>query len=135
MACSSESVQVQVLGSKALSRPKAILFDFMGTCLDWESSIREGLQTMNPTAPILGEEASKLAIEWRHRYFAVNQERTDNGLPQVDIDVTHRKILDSLFDERGIGLDKWNESTRQQLIRKWHFQRGMLSRTDTESSC
>jgi 2-haloacid dehalogenase len=110
--------------SNTLPRPKALLFDFMGTCLDWESSIREGFETINPNAPIRGEEASKLAIDWRHRYFAAVKVRTDKQLPPEDIDLTHRRLLDILFDERGIGFDQWNESMRQELVRRWHFQKG-----------
>lgn len=95
----------------------------MGTCLDWESSIRNGFETINSKSLIHGEEASKLAIEWRHRYFTTVRERTNQRLPPEDIDVTHRRILDLLFEERGIGLDQWSEPMRQELVRRWHVQR------------
>jgi FMN phosphatase YigB (HAD superfamily) len=110
--------------SKGLPRPKALLFDFMGTCLDWKSAICEGLKTVNPNVPIHGEDASTLAMQWRSRYFAAARKRTDKQLAPEDIDITHRRVLDELFEERGIGLDEWNESMRQELVQRWHCQHG-----------
>lgn len=43
---------------------KAVLFDFMGTCLDWHSSIVAALP-----ASLSEEQRSEFALEWRQTYF------------------------------------------------------------------
>lgn len=43
---------------------KAVLFDFMGTCLDWHSSIVAALPASIPE-----DQRIKFALEWRQTYF------------------------------------------------------------------
>lgn len=67
---------------------KAVLFDFMGTCLDWHSAITASLP------PSLPEQTrSKFALDWRQAYFDHNAARLASGKPPEDIDVSHRATL------------------------------------------
>jgi len=57
---------------------KAVLFDFMGTCLDWHSTIIQNLP-----ASLSEEDNSTFALEWRQAYFDHNATRLRNGQPVV----------------------------------------------------
>lgn len=67
---------------------KAVLFDFMGTCLDWHSAIIAALPQS------LSEETrSQFALNWRQAYFDHNAARLASGQPTEDIDTSHRTTL------------------------------------------
>ncbi|KAI3396249.1 hypothetical protein diail_12393 [Diaporthe ilicicola] len=71
---------------------KAVLFDFMGTCLDWHTPITASLPSS------LSEETrSQLALSWRQAYFDHNARRLASGLPPEDIDTSHRATLAALL--------------------------------------
>ncbi|TAQ90717.1 hypothetical protein B7494_g1005 [Chlorociboria aeruginascens] len=100
-------------------RPKALLFDFMGTCLDWHGSVSAGIRELNSkSAAVLGEEPESLAMKWRMKYFEESR-----GKPPEDVDVTLRRILDTLLEDRGVGYEQWNEAMRRELVQKWHSQK------------
>ncbi|KAG8170274.1 hypothetical protein KVR01_001019 [Diaporthe batatas] len=67
---------------------KAVLFDFMGTCLDWHSAITAALP---PSLPY--ETRSQFALTWRQAYFDHNAARLASGQPPEDIDTSHRTTL------------------------------------------
>lgn len=69
-------------------RVKAVFFDFMGTCLDWHSSVVRGLPQAIPE-PV----RSAMALDWRQAFFDELQYRSFQGMPPQDIDVTHRRTL------------------------------------------
>lgn len=71
---------------------KAVLFDFMGTCLDWHFSIVSAL----PSA--LSESQRSFALDWRRTYFDANAARTAPGQPPEDIDITHAETLEAMLD-------------------------------------
>jgi len=106
-------------------RPKALFFDFMGTCLDWHTSIVSGFSTTNSPSPIRGPAASEIAMAWRLGYFAARRARSDAGLAVEDIDITHRRVLDQLLEERGFGYESWSEGARREMVARWHEQKGM----------
>ncbi|TVY16387.1 hypothetical protein LARI1_G005920 [Lachnellula arida] len=104
-------------------RPKALLFDFMGTCLDWHTSITSGFSSLSSSAPpIYGALASEIAMAWRLGYFAERRA----GLGVEDIDVTHRRVLDRVLEERGFGFGygngRWGEEERREMVGWWHVQ-------------
>lgn len=116
--------------------PKAILFDLIGTCTDWHSSIVP-LLTSSPPIPFIPQpEISKLsspedqlsqfALSWREGFFAEIHARFEAGEELEDIDLTHRRFLDRLLEGRGIGLGEygWDEKVRQRLVEGWHAQVG-----------
>ena len=79
---------------EANERPQALLFDFMGTCLDWHSSIKASFLFTCLDLRLSNDEASSLAMSWRLRFFEEYKKRTDAGLAPEDIDVVHRRTLD-----------------------------------------
>jgi 2-haloalkanoic acid dehalogenase type II len=110
-------------------RPKAILFDLMGTCVDWHSSI---LPTLLACANehISGDTSAgnqdalmaTIAMRWREKFFSEIHAAflADPTRPPEDIDVTHRRTLDKLLIE--YGLDRLTEEQRIQCVAAWHKQ-------------
>ncbi|KAJ5730673.1 haloacid dehalogenase [Penicillium malachiteum] len=76
------------------SKTKAIFFDFMGTCLDWHSSVVKSMP-----ASISTDDASKLALNWRRLYFLENEGRFRQNLAPEDIDVTLARVLETALSE------------------------------------
>lgn len=105
------------------SNPKALVFDLMGTCCDWYSSILPALQSA-PAIPALPAEAlSQFAVEWRAGFFKEVETRRQAGQSLEDIDVTHRRVLNYLLLERGVTPAQWNDSVRNELVQAWHRQK------------
>ncbi|KAH7147856.1 HAD-like domain-containing protein [Fusarium sp. MPI-SDFR-AT-0072] len=96
---------------------KAVFFDFMGTCLDWHSSVVQALPPAIPEA-----EASKLALEWRRRYFIANSERLAQKLEPEDIDDTLIRVLDNVLEDSPEYKQHFDAPIKEQLITAWHSQ-------------
>ena len=122
---------------------KAILFDLMGTCLDWYSSLVPLLEISPPHPSLPPGSLPQLALDWRAGFFDEIHRRFEEKLLQEDIDVTHRRVLDGLLEDRNVGggADGWGEEVRERLVQGWHTQRGMLPcklaglRLDTRFPC
>lgn len=102
--------------------PKALLFDLMGTCCDWYSSI---LNIINASPSIIGlppQKREQLAKDWRAGFFSEIHARFRAGQPSEDIDITHRRVLDDLLALGGIGNDAWDNDVRKKLVVGWHDQ-------------
>lgn len=100
-------------------RIKAVWFDFMGTCLDWHSSIVTAL----PSA-LSETEKSTFALEWRQAYFDANTKRIAEGSPVEDFDDTQRRVLDAFLD-RTPNLDiksLFSADVKDRLVAAWHRQ-------------
>ncbi|KAE8443308.1 hypothetical protein EG329_002024 [Mollisiaceae sp. DMI_Dod_QoI] len=105
-------------------RPKALVFDLMGTCCDWLSSLLPALRS-NPTLEMLPPSSlSKFATDWRAGFFEEIHAHFQAGTPAEDIDITHRRVLDRLLLARGVDLTMWGEDARQKLVDQWHIQIG-----------
>lgn len=100
-------------------RPKALIFDLMGTCLDWHKAILPALQHALPSSH--EGDASKLALHWRQAFFDRIHARSEAGYPQEDIDETHRRTLSILLHERGLHIENAQLET---CVRAWHAQKG-----------
>ncbi|KAJ7177945.1 haloacid dehalogenase [Mycena filopes] len=96
----------------------AVIFDLMGTCTDWKSSIVASL-VQQPAANV---DLPSLAAAWRSGFFQEIHRRFQLGEPAEDIDLTHRRLLDALLDEAGISFETWGEDVRQNLVSSWHHQ-------------
>ncbi|KAJ5664998.1 haloacid dehalogenase [Penicillium maclennaniae] len=96
---------------------KAVFFDFMGTCLDWHSSVR----ALFPST-ISGDDASKLALEWRRQYFLENNQRFLQGLEPEDIDVTLSRVLDRVLEQCPKFKPHIQSDDKRQMIEAWHRQ-------------
>ncbi|KAF2180365.1 HAD-like protein [Zopfia rhizophila CBS 207.26] len=103
---------------------KAIFFDLMGTCCNWLSSLLPLLQSCppHPSMQPMESKVRQFAIEWREGFFKEVHARFERREPAEDIDLTHRRVLDSLLKERGIGLEIWDDGVRSALVRQWHLQ-------------
>ena len=97
---------------------KAVLFDFMGTCLDWHSSILPIL----PSA--LSQDAkSDFALEWRQTYFEANAARSRNGQPPEDIDTTHQRTLLDVLDKHPDIKPLFTQDVQEKAVAAWHGQK------------
>ncbi|RGP76756.1 haloacid type ii [Fusarium longipes] len=96
---------------------KAVFFDFMGTCLDWHSSVVRTLPSAIPKP-----EASKLALEWRRQYFIANSERLAQQLGPEDIDDTLIRVLENILDGSPDYQPHFSREVKKQLIDAWHAQ-------------
>lgn len=97
---------------------QALVFDLMGTCTDWRTSILSGLDSKPPLA-----DPHSFAMDWRAGFFEEIHRRFEAGEDPEDIDITHRRVLDRLLSERNIGMDSaWDEETRNDIVRSWHIQ-------------
>lgn len=96
---------------------KAILFDFMGTCLDWHTGVVKTLPQSIPET-----ERSNLALQWRQDYFDYNAARLAKKQAPENIDITLWKTLDALLEK-----DPWttykdifDEAIREKCVAIWH---------------
>ncbi|KAJ5827487.1 Haloacid dehalogenase type II [Penicillium robsamsonii] len=103
-----------------MSQPKikAVFFDFMGTCLDWHSSVVQALPTAIPK-----DEASKFALEWRRRYFLENSKRVSENLHPEDIDITLARTLEALLDQSPDHKPHFEAEINKKIIKAWHSQK------------
>ncbi|KAJ5762035.1 uncharacterized protein N7511_005417 [Penicillium nucicola] len=96
---------------------KAVFFDFMGTCLDWHTSVVQALPSTIPQ-----EEASKLALEWRRQYFLENNNRFVQGLHPEDIDDTLARTLEVTLSQSPTSRPHIDTETKASLVQAWHSQ-------------
>ena len=73
--------------------PKALIFDLMGTCCDWYSSILPILGSAPPLPSLPLKALEQLAKDWRAGFFEEIEARFQAEAPAEDIDVTHRRVL------------------------------------------
>jgi 2-haloalkanoic acid dehalogenase type II len=109
---------MSTLPTTSKTQIKAVLFDFMGTCLDWHSSILPIL----PSA--LSQDAkSDFALEWRQAYFDANTARLRNGEQPEDIDITHQRTLLNLLDKHPDIKPLFTEEVQEKAVSAWHHQK------------
>ena len=99
----------------ASTKIRAVLFDFMGTCLDWHSGVIKALPQ-----DIAESERSKLALEWRHEYFDANTARLAVNEPPEDIDITLRRTLDTILEKHQTYENLFDEQTKNRCISAWY---------------
>ena len=110
--------------------PKAIVFDLMGTCVDWYSSVLPALESAPPISELTSESLPQLAADWRAGFFKETFMRREASQPVEDIDVTHRRVLNWLLLARGVTPTQWDDGVRNKLVAAWHQQRGSLLGSD-----
>ena len=100
------------------SHIKAVMFDFMGTCLDWCSSVTASLPSAVPA-----EERKEFALTWRIAYFRENERRLAAGLPTEDIDETLARTLDKLLSSDYTSwASHFSLEAKLSAIASWHNQ-------------
>lgn len=95
---------------------KAIFFDFMGTCLDWHTSIVASLPPRIPQST-----RSALAIALRESFFSDIHARFEAHLPPEPIDETHVRLLAALLTSPPFK-DTVTLTTAEQttVVQAWH---------------
>lgn len=101
---------------------KALIFDLMGTCLDWHSTVSPILKEAVSPSNDIGSRSPN-ALVWRHMFFNEIHSRFEAGLPPEDIDETHRRTLLALLRSGGWTLEADNVET---CVRAWHSQKGIF---------
>ena len=98
------------------SKIKAVFFDFMGTCLNWHSSVVKAMP-----ASIPADKASDLALNWRRLYFLENEGRFRQNLAPEDIDLTLARVLEVALSEAP-NQPHLEADEKKQLVQAWHSQ-------------
>jgi FMN phosphatase YigB (HAD superfamily) len=114
----TEELQASLLSTT--TPVKALIFDLMGTCLDWYSTVSPVLEDA-----LASPDGAKLpfnALSWRHAFFHEIHTRFEAGLPQEDIDETHRRTLLGLLHESKCTM--YTDKV-EACVRAWHSQKGM----------
>ena len=106
--------------------PKAIVFDLMGTCVDWYSSILPALENAPAIPALPSESLPQLAADWRAGFFKETRVRRGASQPVEDIDVTHRRVLNWLLLARGVTPAQWDDGVRKKLVAAWHEPKGRI---------
>lgn len=96
---------------------KAVLFDFMGTCLDWHTSIVKAL-----ASALSGWQKSTFALEWRQAYFDHNTKRIEAGKEVEDFDDTQRQVLDSFLEQNLYIKHLFTQEVKARLVAAWYHQ-------------
>lgn len=96
---------------------KAVLFDFVGTCLDWHSTIVASLPSS-----ISSSTKSEFALDWRKQYFLENEKRVKEKLPIEDVDITYRKALDITLQGYPdlLIIFEQDEEQKDKACKAWH---------------
>ena len=118
----------------SLPKTKAVIFDLIGTCCDWRSSVLPALQAAPSVAALPLDSLSQFALDWRAGFFKEIDIRYQAGQPIEDIDTTHRRVLNYLLSARGITPAHWNDGVRKNLVQAWHDQQGHPGRPFLSSS-
>jgi 2-haloacid dehalogenase len=90
----------------------------MGTCLDWHSTIVQGLPST-----LSEQERSKFALQWRQAYFDYNAERLRDGQPVEDFDKTQRRVLESYLGQHPDIKHLFTTEINESLVHAWHHQK------------
>lgn len=97
------------------------MFDLMGTCLDWYSTISPALHAALSLAD--DEKPPFNALSWRMAFFDEIHARFEAGLPQEDIDETHRRTLLNKLQRAGKTMSPEKQET---CVKAWHSQKGRI---------
>ena len=96
---------------------KALLFDVFGTLVDWRGSIaREAQAILAPRGVRIDGPA--FADAWRAQYQPAMDEVRAGRQPFCKLDVLHRRNLDTILPDFGLG--DVDEATRMHLNLAWH---------------
>ena len=100
-----------------IGKVKALCFDVFGTVVDWRGSIVAEGEQINKDKGLQVDWAA-FADAWRGGYRPAMDKVRNGELPWLNIDSLHRRILDGLLPEFGLGA--MSEAEREALNRVWH---------------
>jgi 2-haloacid dehalogenase len=98
-------------------RPKALIFDVFGTCVDWRSGVKNAV---GQAVAARGCDIDSLAFAdaWRAQYQPAMQKIRSGERPYTDLDILHRENLDIVLEEFGAS-GNFDEKDRTALNRAW----------------
>lgn len=99
------------------SKIKGVFFDFMGTCLDWHTSVVQSSPNAIPQAQI-----SKLALEWRQEYFVEINKRFQQNIEPEDIDKTLARTLETILAQYTELSSHFDPEAKEKMVQAWHSQ-------------
>jgi len=105
------------MANRNLADVRVLVFDVFGTLVDWRTSIaREARAILSP----LGISLDWLAFadQWRAQYQPAMEEVRSGRLPFSKLDLLHRRNLDIVLKNGGLG--GVDERTRVNLNLAWH---------------
>jgi 2-haloacid dehalogenase len=97
---------------------KVLAFDIFGTTVDWRSGVAEQVSAIAAGHGI-DLDGGEFADDWRLRYLPSMDLVRRNEIPWENLDALHRRSLDEMLAERGIG-SAFDAPSRQELVRAWH---------------
>lgn len=93
--------------------PQILAFDVFGTVVDWHGSIVREMAQHYPQV-----NGNAFALAWREGYQPAMELVRNGRLGWTRIDALHRRILDGILPDFGLG--DMPEAERTQLNRVWH---------------
>ncbi|KAK6431540.1 hypothetical protein LTR95_012295 [Oleoguttula sp. CCFEE 5521] len=105
-------------------RPKALLFDVFGTCVDWRKTVTEALTAAAKGAGETTKNAdfwATFAQSWRNSYltFTKSLAAANGSIPFKTVDEHHLDSLRELLSEHGLG-SLLSDSQTVDLSLIWH---------------
>lgn len=97
---------------------KVLAFDIFGTTVDWRTGVAEQVSTLARVRGI-DLDGGAFADDWRLRYLPSMDLVRRKEIPWVNLDGLHRRSLDEMLAERGIG-SAFDVAARTELVRSWH---------------
>ena len=86
----------------SIDNVKALTFDTGGTILDWHGGFRDALAALGEKYGVEGD-WPELANEIRRRSLGAMLNLGENEPPAYNFDDSHKKAVDSVLDENGLG--------------------------------
>jgi len=100
---------------------KTLIFDLMGTCLDWHSAVSPVLEKAFSFPE--GQRLPFTVAHWRWKCFEGMFDCYEAGRPQEDIDETRRRSLVALIHAKELSMD---EDELEACVQAWHSQIGKV---------
>jgi 2-haloacid dehalogenase len=99
-------------------RVRVLAFDVFGTTVDWRTGVAE---QVGRVAAARGVEldVGEFADDWRGRYGPSMELVRTGELPWMNLDALHRRSLDEMLEDQGIG-GLFDEGAKRELVRAWH---------------
>lgn len=100
------------------TRPRALLFDVFGTCVDWRTSVSREFVALGERLGISGIDWTAVADAWRGQYQPQMERVRSGKRPWVTLDVLHRESLDGVLND--FDLASIPSAERDALTFAWH---------------
>lgn len=98
-------------------RPRALLFDVFGTCVDWRTSVAREGQAWGRRNAVDGVDWAAFTDAWRARYQPQLETVRSGARPWTILDLLHRESLDRVLEE--FGLTMMTEADRDDFAFAW----------------